>query len=254
MTDPVNPGQRILWGVLILILVGTAGAWLGTRYLWPDLVPRKAGATELPDYGSVADFSLTNQQGKPIRRTDLDGQPWVADFIFTRCAGPCPLLTAQMAAVADSLGASSPVRFVSFSVDPERDTPETLTRYAEGYGADPARWHFLTGPRRAIAGLATDSFHLGMGDPTPVADRRAFDGAEGDAEKAGEMTADEAIAAEAAAEPEGDDPFYDIPHSLRFTLVDGKGTIRGYYDGTDPEAIAKLYADLGTLTGGASGR
>ncbi len=221
MSTSSTAGSRILWGALILILAGTAGAFLGTRYLWPDLVPQRAGSTQLPEYGSVADFTLTNQKGQSVRRADLDGRPWVADFIFTRCSGPCPLLTSQMAAVADSLGAESPVRFVSFSVDPERDTPETLSAYAENYGADSSRWHFLTGPRRTIAELATSSFHLGMGDPAPLADGS-------DAEE-----------------------FYDIPHSLRFTLVDGRGVIRGYYDGTDPEAIAKLYADLALLNGGS---
>jgi protein SCO1/2 len=234
MNEPSRALPRILWGVLILILAGTAGAFLGTRYLWSDLVPRRVDSRDLPDYGSIADFTLTNQQGRAVSRADFDGQPWVADFIFTRCAGPCPLLTAQMARVADSLGVQSPVRFASFSVDPERDTPETLARYAENYGADASRWHFLTGPRNVISNLAIGSFHLGMGDPTTAADSR------GSAESES-----------APAEPDAG-AFYDIPHSLRFALVDANGKIRGYYDGTDPAAVHNLYQDIGALTRGSA--
>jgi len=235
MSGDSKNGARILWGALVVILLGTAGAWIGTRWLWPDLVPRKVAAADLPDYGPVADFTLTNQAGRAVGRSDFDGKTWVADFIFTRCSGPCPILTAQMSAIVDSLGARSPVRFVSFSVDPDHDSPETLTAYARRFGADTSRWDFLTGPRRTISDLSLNSFHLGMGDPVPI----TGDEDDGDFRNA-------------AATPEGGgETFYNIPHSTRFTLIDGNGRIRGYYDGTDPDAVAKLYEDLRIVAGAA---
>jgi protein SCO1/2 len=209
--------MRIIWTFVALVVLAGTTTWLGMRTLWLDLVPRRPEVSDLPDYGRVGDFSLTNQLGQAVTRSDVLGRPWVADFIFTRCSGPCPLLTFQMKRLSDSLGVSSPVRFVSFSVDPERDTAEELKRYAEVYGADHARWHFLTGERRTISDLANRSFHLAVGEP--------------------------------AATVLDSSGVYDIPHSLRFALVDAQGAIRGYYDGTDEAALARLHKDIALLLG-----
>lgn len=139
-------GQKIfttvLWGltvVMMLVMVG-AGLW----------VKRHAGTVESP-YASpeshsfpVPAFALTDQMGNSIDEQSLHGSVWVANFIFTNCAGPCPKMTAMMAEFQRRV-ARSDVKIVSFTVDPKRDTPQVLRAYGEKFGADPSRWHFLTG-------------------------------------------------------------------------------------------------------------
>jgi protein SCO1/2 len=102
---------------------------------------------------------------------------------------------------------------VSFSVDPERDTPAVLAEYARGYSADGERWYFLTGDKAAIFKLAKESFHVG------------------------------------AADGDATDP---VMHSTRFVLVDRTGKIRGYYDSNDPAQLAALSRDAATLHGSAA--
>src|SRR5262249_55172554 len=81
-------------------------------------------------------FSLTECHGQTVTKADLLGKPWVACFIFTRCAGPCPRVSEQMQILQNRLKGID-VRLVSFSVDPDRDTPEDLRKYAKVYKADP---------------------------------------------------------------------------------------------------------------------
>lgn len=111
--------------------------------------------------GPVADFALTNQAGQTVTLADLRGRVWVADIIFTRCAGPCPRMSRRMASLQAALASDSAVRLVSLTTDPEFDTPEVLARYATRYGADPKRWQFLTGTKKAIVDLSMDSLKLG---------------------------------------------------------------------------------------------
>ena len=111
---------------------------------------------------SVPDFNLINQQEKPLALSDMMGKIWVADFIFTNCPTICPAMTAEMARLQSEFIAD-PLYFVSFSVDPERDTTEVLARYAKEYGADDRRWHFLTGEKEHIYDLAKDGFSLAAG-------------------------------------------------------------------------------------------
>jgi protein SCO1/2 len=116
----------------------------------------------LPVLGEVPAFELTAETGKSFSRKELDGRVWVADFVYTTCSGPCPLMSAKM----QRLQASVPnVLLVSFSVDPERDTPDALAAYARRYHADPTRWFFLTGPRTTLQTLSKDAFKLS--DITP---------------------------------------------------------------------------------------
>ncbi|MGA4643211.1 SCO family protein [Limisphaera sp. 4302-co] len=114
----------------------------------------------LPVLGTVPDFVLTNQSGIAVTRADLRGHPWVADIIFTRCAGPCPILTRRMKMLQDALPADRPVRLVTLTTDPAYDTPEVLRRYGEKFGADFRRWWFLTGAPEQIARLAVDGLKL----------------------------------------------------------------------------------------------
>ena len=156
--------RGLLWGVLALVIVGILGA-----NLW-SFVHQKSGVTaesptvlsELAAHQQLPDFSLTDQRGAPFALSDLQDKVWVADFIFTSCGTICPPMTIEMARLQDELAAED-LHFVSFSVDPERDTPEVLFRYADYYGADDNRWSFLTGQKETIYQLAHDSFNLAAG-------------------------------------------------------------------------------------------
>lgn len=110
----------------------------------------------LPTIGRAPDFALTGQDGQNVTLTALRGKVVAVAFIYTTCPDTCPLLTAKMAQVRDELGASfgTSVAFVSITVDPERDTPGVLRRYAEEHGVDAAGWLFLTGTEAAIRALA----------------------------------------------------------------------------------------------------
>src|SRR2546425_3583191 len=111
----------------------------------------------LPVYGQVPGFDLTAETGQPFNRKSLDGKIWVADFIFTTCTGPCPRMSSLMRQVQSSVQG---VKLVSFTVDPERDTPPVLAGYAERYHAESGRWYFLTGQRSELHRLARQAFKL----------------------------------------------------------------------------------------------
>ena len=168
---------------------------------------------EMPVYARVPDFTLTDQKGNPRGLHDLAGRVWIADFIFTRCQGMCPMLTGQMANLGKKL-TNPAIQFVSFSVDPEYDTPAVLASYAAKYHAEERRWFFLTGPKETVQKLVTNGFLLGVSDATPE---------------------DLANGAEA------------VMHTSRFVLVDPKGEVRGYYDSSEPEAMNRLIQDASAL-------
>ena len=133
--------STLVWVALGVIIIAIAGI-----NLWSVFDTKPEALTETVAV-SVPDFSLTNQQGEPLGLSDMAGKIWVADFIFTNCPTICPAMTQEMARLQSEFVAD-PVYFVSFSVDPERDTPRVLSRYASAYGADDRRWHFLTGTKR----------------------------------------------------------------------------------------------------------
>jgi protein SCO1 len=113
----------------------------------------------LPSYGVVPDFELIDQSNRQfLSASTLRGKVWIADFIFTNCAGPCPRMSAQMRQVDNAL---HDVKFVTFTVDPARDTPEVLAKYAARYQAEPGIWYFLTGPQPVLHNLARHVFLLG---------------------------------------------------------------------------------------------
>lgn len=115
---------------------------------------------DLPVIWQLADFSMTNQLGQAIRRVDLLGEVWVADVIFTRCPGPCAMMSARVADLQASIPKEWPVKFVSLTTDADYDTPEVLRIYAEGYQADSRRWNFLHGTKPAIVDLAVNNLKL----------------------------------------------------------------------------------------------
>ena len=159
----------------------------------------------LTSFGTVPGFVLTDQTGQPFHsEQSLNGRVWLANFIFTNCMGPCPRMTSQMKQVLAAAKGGADLQVVSFTVDPDRDTPDVLAAYAKRFQADPKNWHFLTGSRVDLRKLSWDTFHL-----TDVG------GA--------------------------------LEHSTRFVLIDRQGSIRGYYETSDSESIAKLLEDIQTV-------
>ncbi|HOQ44661.1 MAG TPA: SCO family protein [Bryobacteraceae bacterium] len=120
-----------------------------------------ASRKPLPVLGQVPEFTLTAQDGEPFDSKSLEGKIWVSDFIFTTCPGPCPRMSSQMRWVGQQVADLPDVRLVSFTVDPEHDTPPVLAEYAKRFGADPGQWHFLTGPSSVLQHIDREGFKLG---------------------------------------------------------------------------------------------
>ena len=168
---------------------------------------------DLPVLSAVPEFSLTERSGRILTRSDLAGRVWVANFVFTQCMGPCPLLSQRMSRIQKALEDQPDVRLVSFSVDPENDTPEVLSEYAKRFNADPKRWLFLTGDKTDMYHLIKDGFKLAIDD-----------GGQADSPDAGIIT-----------------------HSLRFVLVDQRGQIRGYFHGAESDMEEKILPAIDRL-------
>jgi len=115
----------------------------------------------LPILGEVSNFELTDSQGESFNQNQLKGKIWIADFIFTTCAGPCPVMTSQLASLCRSYLLEKDVHFVSVTVNPDYDSPQVLQEYAKKFNADPARWHFLTGTKDSIRKLAVNELKVG---------------------------------------------------------------------------------------------
>jgi protein SCO1/2 len=197
-------------GLVVVALLAT-GSWYLLRAVQANA--RAADANELlADFGTVPNAKLIERSGRALALDELKGHIWVATFIFTRCGGSCPAMSSKMEDLQESLKKAGDVRLVSFTVDPENDTPERLRAYADGYNADKERWLFLTGAKAQMQDLAKNAFHL-------------------------------------TVEP-GGDPKEPIIHSKRFVLVDQSGHIRGYYNSDDPESKQKLLTDIGVLMRG----
>jgi len=170
------------------------------------------GAAEDDHLGALDDFQLTERSGRAVSRDDLKGKVWVAAFFFTRCAGPCSQVSGQMARLQEQW-AGRDVVLVSFTVDPDHDTPAVLRDYAAKFQADPQRWLFLTGERDKLYALIQNSFKLGVAQN------------EGTARKPGD----------------------EVLHSTRLVVIDRKGEKRGYFDATDEAHMTKLTAKLAAV-------
>lgn len=159
---------------------------------------------------SVPELVLTESNNKPMSLAELRGKIWIADFIYTQCTDTCPLQTAEMAKLQELWTNDRDLRLVSISVDPERDTPKMLTRYAARFHADRQRWLFLTGDKNQIVRLVEDGFHLPMS---------------------------------AARSGHHSPPI--VLHSPRFILIDRNLQIRGSYDSRDRQSMQRLKTDVG---------
>jgi protein SCO1/2 len=134
---------------------------LGLIYLVSLVEYGQARRKALPVLGQVAGFTLTNQEGTVTTLAELSNQVWVADIIFTRCAGSCPVMSAEMKSLQDMLTPASRSKLVTLTTDPDYDTPVILKKYGERYGADFQRWTFLTGAKKELGDLAAGSLKLG---------------------------------------------------------------------------------------------
>jgi len=163
--------------------------------------------------GAVPDFSFTDQTGAPVTARHLDGAVTIANFIFTRCPTVCPVTSMKMQRLGERLLADHPqVHLLSFSVDPEHDTPEVLSEFAARYRADPARWRFLTGRPDVVRSAVEEGFKIAL-------DRRGM----------------------------LQDGTPDIVHGVHFVLIDGAHRIRGYYDSDDSQRLDRLVRDAERL-------
>jgi len=208
-----SPQYAFWWGVILLLLGGILGAGI-MRAFQPETIVKARRTGPMPVYGKISDFTLTERSGDEVTGDDLMGRVWVADFFFTSCAGICPIMSNAMSRVQDQLQGVEEVTLVSFSVDPERDTPARLREYAKRYNADETGWWFLTGDKKVIYQVSRESFRLSV-EETP-ADERG---------------------------PQVE----DVLHSSKFVLLDRRSRIRGYYDGDDRESLELLVADVKEL-------
>lgn len=209
VTGPGANGGRpfrrppLVWTSCIVSLVVVAVIGVGAL--------RAATRTEtpLPVLGRVADFALVDQASEPVRRADLAGEPWIASFVFTRCATVCPRISERLRTIQSlAQHGDGHLRLVTFSVDPEHDAPSVLASYAEAHGADEATWKFLTGSESTIETIAR-SFAV------------ALDG-----------------------EPDSSKADYGIMHSGHLVLVDRRGRIRGYYPSSEDGVEARILDDV----------
>jgi protein SCO1 len=152
-------GKTVSWSVWIglALIIATLAVALMLAKLKSELV---ANSEKFPVIGPVPEFSLTNQIAKAVTLADVRGHVWVADIIFTRCAGPCPEMTRKMRELQDALPASSTALLVTLTTDADYDSPAVLHEYAGKFGAQPGRWTFLTGDKRDVATLAIDGLKL----------------------------------------------------------------------------------------------
>jgi protein SCO1 len=170
----------------------------------------KQHSKPLEDFGQLPNFSLTDQNGSLVTLDKFRGHVWVADLIFTHCSSICPRLTEKMFALQTALAGEPDVFLASISVDPEHDTPDTLRAYAAAHNADTKRWTFLTGQKSAIFTLAKDGFHLPL-------------------------------------DSVGGEQQIPIVHSPRFAIVDTRGHVRAYYDGSKDESQKMILDDIDNL-------
>jgi len=196
--------QFVVWGGLALIALAIVAALLVSA---PPAKP-------LPVYGAVTNFSLSDQDGRMVSQADLRGQICVVDLIFTRCLGPCPIVSATMAQLQDALPAGPRVRLVSLTSDPAYDTPSVLQNYGEKFGARAGVWTFLTGPKEMMRHLAMDELKLSMVNKPPA---------------------------------ERETPVDLVIHSTRLVLLDQQGRIRGYFDGETTGCIPPILAAIHQL-------
>jgi protein SCO1/2 len=203
--------------VLSVIIISVIYSILKPKEVLPVYQPSGSGINpELIDstvqyvrkYHTIGDFSLTNQNGETVTQNDYEGKIYVADFFFTTCQTICPIMTDHMAEIQKELKNDHDVLLLSHTVMPETDSVAVLKKYAAENGVNAQKWNLVTGDKRQIYDLARKSYLAAKDNPYSE---------------------------------------YDLIHTENFVLIDSKRRIRGFYDGTDPEAISKLIEDIKLL-------
>lgn len=160
-------------------------------------------------YHTIADFELVNQNGDTVTQKDYKNKIYVADFFFTTCQTICPIMTDHMAKIQEKLKDDDEILLLSHTVTPEIDTVAQLKRYAKEKGVIDSKWNLVTGNKKQIYDLARKSYLV--------------------------------------SKTQGDGGKYDMIHTENFVLVDKDRQIRGFYDGTDADAITTLLSDIEKL-------
>ena len=224
-----------------MILVLTLGvlAGLAAAPAWRML--ERSLFESLPVYSQLPDFALVDASGRAFARERLKGRVWVADFIYTRCDDTCPLQTAEMRRLQGDYAAHEDFRQISITTDPEHDRGALLAAYARKFGADRARWFFLTGKEKEIKDLALKGFRLSY------ATKRAALPLDSVRSRVFRLLLPGAHAHHPGHQEGGKTPGILISHSSRFVLIDRNFTIRGYYHSNDAESLEKLRKDLRVL-------
>ncbi|HEX4887076.1 MAG TPA: SCO family protein [Luteibaculaceae bacterium] len=219
MSFSISSGGWKVLGFAVVFAAGTAYAYqLFTQakplpiYQPRDLNPRLVDSIALTKgyQHRILDFDLVDQDGKRVDRSITEGKIVVADFFFTTCQSICPKMTTQMKRVADAYADLDQLLILSHTVDPETDSIQVLHAYAQQNNIDTKRWKLLTGGSKEIYRLARQSYFAALDEPSK----------------------------------EGP----DFVHTENFVLVDTKGRLRGFYDGTSPEEVDQLIADIKNLS------
>jgi uncharacterized membrane protein YozB (DUF420 family)/cytochrome oxidase Cu insertion factor (SCO1/SenC/PrrC family) len=205
MSQPAQKNEPAVWGALLVFVVAILATFVVTHFK----------GKPLPVLASLSDFTLTNQNGQTVTLSDLRGQISIADVIFTRCPGQCLIMSQHMKELQAKLPASQPIHLVSFTTDAVYDKPPILKQYAERFGADDARWSFLTGDKSTLHHVEVEDLKLAVVDKPP------------------------------AQQEVPNDLFI---HSEKFVLLDKFGRVRGYYDGETPEVIPEVLTGADAIT------
>jgi len=196
--------------VIALAFVTGVGSWLAAAALsrhdqTPGILPDKVRM--------LGEFALTDEAGRMVTRSELDGKILVVSFLFTSCSLTCPEVTKRMVEIQNLTTNQIDVRCMSLTVDPRTDTPPVLAKWSARFGADTNRWHFLTGEKPVLYGLIGASF---------------------------------------LAQDNGD-PFNSMPGNFsgteRIAVVDRHGRTRIYFDGLHSDTPAAVVAEIARLRG-----
>ena len=205
---------------LILKRTGEDAVAMPRRFLMDSVITKTVDGKTTTDtvWHKTQNITLVNQLGDTVSLHDIQNKVIVADFFFTSCASMCPKLTKNMVKLQRSFAKggdrfhaidTSVVQFVSFTIDPERDSVPRLKAYADRFGVNHDNWWFLTGNRDSIYNFIFEQLRVDKYSNEPI------------------------------------DP--NFVHTSRFVLIDKMHQIRGYYDGTDSTSLGKLAKDIGLL-------
>lgn len=224
MWKGISIARKILWGVAVIasiaFVAGVVWTWQGKGSVPGELKEKLLEGLKV--YRTVPDFTLVERSGRKVTLGDLRGKVWVAQCFYSECRDICPLIVPQMGLLRLEYKTDpefrSDIRFVSITVDPGRDTPQVLAKFADRLSADAELWLFLTGDKRAIYRLAQEGFGVGIGEQENPPDVK---------EKTGEEK--------------------ELFHGGRLIIVDRKARVRGYYSGLEADAMVRLRRDLKEL-------